>query len=327
MCGDCAPAGGWDRRGFLVVAGGAALGARSRPSAAAPGAGTPPTVQGPPEIRPRRAWAGDVAPAGPVPAEPDVRVLVVHHTVSANDYAASAVVPLLRGMYRFHTGPEKRWPDVAYNFVVDRFGAIWEARAGSLDGAVAGDATGGNQGFDQKCAFLGDHRTDAPSPEAREAMVALLAFLARRHRIDTRPGTTTSFVSRGSNLHPAGAHVETATLTGHRTMSRTACPGDAAMAWVTTELPAAVTSRTPAPPEAPAPVPSTAPAAGPGGATSSTPVPAPSSSVPGPGQAPAPGGSSAPVLGAPADQPLPWLVGGGVAAVVAGAVLRLRSRR
>ncbi len=54
-----------------------------------------------------------------------------------------------------HTGPDKGWPDIAYNFMVDRFGQIFEARAGSLAGPVAGSATGGNQGFSQLCCFLG----------------------------------------------------------------------------------------------------------------------------------------------------------------------------
>lgn len=246
-----------------------------------------------------------------------MRFLVVHHTVNANDYAETEVVPLLRGIHRFHTGP-KEWPDVAYNFVVDRFGRVWEARAGSLDGAVAGDATGGNQGFDQKCAFLGDHRSQAPSPEARHAMAGLLTFLAERHRIDTAPGATVSFVSRGSNRHPAGTMVETATLTGHRTMSVTACPGDAAMSWVTDALPAAVEARRgPPTTTSTTATTSTSPSALP---SSSTSTPATSTTVPGTPLA------GAPARGGPADDPLPWLVGGGALAVVAGAVLRLRSR-
>lgn len=194
------------------------------------------------EVLPRSAWAGDLA-AGPVSPEPDVRTLVVHHTVDSNTYGPDDVVRLLRRIHAFHTGPEKGWPDVAYNFFVDRFGRVWEAREGSLAGPVAGDATGGSQGFDQKCAFVGDHRTESPTPEAAGAMADLLAVLADRHDIDTAPGATATFESRGSNLHPAGSTVTVGTITGHRTVSRTACPGDAGMALVTEVLPAAVTAR------------------------------------------------------------------------------------
>lgn len=194
------------------------------------------------QVLPRSAWAGDRT-AGPVAPEPDVRTLVVHHTVDANTYGADDVVAILRRIHSFHTGPEKGWPDVAYNFFVDRFGRVWEGRAGSLGGPVAGDATGGSQGFDQKCAFLGDHRTEPPTPAAADAMASLLAMLADRHGIDTSRGATASFESRGSNLHPAGTAVTVPTITGHRRVSQTACPGDAGMALVTDVLPGTVTAR------------------------------------------------------------------------------------
>ena len=55
-------------------------------------------------------------------------------------------------------------------------------------------------------------------------MVALLAALADRYAIPTAPGTTTTFVSRGSNRWPAGTEVTAATISGHRDMSQTQLP-------------------------------------------------------------------------------------------------------
>ena len=275
------------------------------------------------EILPRAAWAGDAFPAGPVAPEPDVRVLVVHHTVDANTYRPDDVVGLLQDIHRFHTGGERGWPDIAYNFIVDRFGRVWETRAGSLERPMAGDATGGNQGSDQKCAFLGDHRTDPPTAEATAAMAGLLAFLADRSAVDTRPGATTSFVSRGSNLHPAGATVQTPTITGHRAMSRTACPGDAGTVVVRDILPAAVTAaRTPATTTSSAPT-STTTTTSTTGTTGTTTTTTMSSTT----ATPAPEQSAGP---AATDEPAPWPVlgaAGGAAAVVLGAALVLRSRR
>jgi hypothetical protein len=88
------------------------------------------------QVLPRSAWAGDL-PAGPVAPEPDVRTLVVHHTVDANDHGADDVITLLSRIHAFHTGPERGWPDVAYNFFVDRYGRVWEGRAGSPTGTVS----------------------------------------------------------------------------------------------------------------------------------------------------------------------------------------------
>lgn len=325
MCDACAPRGGWSRRAFLhttfrhtVGAGTLGLGLAGAPALA--GARVVAELDAP-LVRPRSDWAGDVAPAGAVPAEPEVRFLLVHHTVHGNDYAEHEVVGLLRGVHRFHTGPEKGWPDIAYNFVVDRFGRVWETRAGSLDGAVAGDATGGNQGFDQKCAFLGDHRTEAPSAPARQAMAGLLAWLADRHGVDTAPGATTTFVSRGSNRHAAGAEVVTPTITGHRTMSHTTCPGDAGMALVTDRLPALVTAR-----RSPEPAPSSTASRDTEPAGASTTSVAPTTD---PSSVAAPSSDRSPAstpLDTIADEPWAWGAVGVGATVVAGGLLGLRTR-
>ncbi|MGI8684219.1 MAG: N-acetylmuramoyl-L-alanine amidase [Acidimicrobiales bacterium] len=228
MCGGEAspgPAGLSRRRvlaGMAAAAGGVLLTrAGVRPAAAA-------TVDlGGVAVIPRSEWGGDLAPAGPIPAEPDARYLLVHHSVDpGNDYAASDVAGILRSFVRFHTSPDKGWPDVAYNFLVDRFGRVWEGRTGSLAGPVAGDATGGNQGFDQLCCFIGNHQAAEPTPEAFDAMVRLLRALAARSGIVLGDGATATFTSRGSNRHPTGTVVTTATIAGHRDMSRTQCPGD-----------------------------------------------------------------------------------------------------
>ena len=190
-------------------------------------------------VRPRSDWAAGL-PAGRVESErpEDVRFLIVHHTASPNGYAAGDVPSLIRGFHGFHTGPEKGWPDVAYNFFVDRYGTVWEGRAGSLDGPVKPDATGGSQGFAQICCFIGDHTAEAPTAEAQRSMTLLLAGLAQRYGID--PGGSTTFVSRGSNKWPAGTSVTTTTIAGHRDMSLTTCPGDAAYPIVRNAFPADV---------------------------------------------------------------------------------------
>ncbi|HEU0104361.1 MAG TPA: N-acetylmuramoyl-L-alanine amidase [Mycobacteriales bacterium] len=198
-----------------------------------------------PVIRPRVDWAAGSCPVrGPLPAElpGDVLFLLVHHTAEpGNDYAADAVPGLLRGMYAFHTGPDKGWPDLAYNFVVDRYGGIWEARAGSRAAPVVPSATGGTQGFDQLGCFLGNHATEPPTPQAQASMISLLAWLSRRYGVDPTPGSTATFASRGSNRWPAGTPVTTPTIEGHRAMSLTTCPGDAAYPQVRGLFPAAVT--------------------------------------------------------------------------------------
>lgn len=178
-----------------------------------------------PAILPRASWGAVLPPVGPVEVEApgDVRFLLVHHTASGNDYGQDDVAGLLQSFHRAHTSPEKGWPDIAYNFMVDRFGRTWEGRAGSIAGPVKGSATGGSQGFAQLCCFIGNHELAPPTPDAQAAMVALLGWLADRYGINV--AGQTSFTSRGSNRFPAGTPVTTSTIAGHRDMSQTVCPG------------------------------------------------------------------------------------------------------
>ena len=159
-----------------------------------------------------------------------MRFLLVHHTATP-DAPPERTVGQLQAFYRHHTG-EKGWPDIAYNFLVDSGGQIWEGRQGSLAGPVRGDATGGSQGHAILCCFIGDFTGHEPTGPAVDAMTQLLAWLAERYRIDLTPGREVTFTSRGSNRWPAGSTVTTAPIAGHRDMSQTTCPGDAAYALI-----------------------------------------------------------------------------------------------
>jgi len=64
-------------------------------------------------------------------------------------------------------------------------------------------------------------------------MGAVLGWLAGRHGVDLADGARVQFTSRGSNRYAKGAAVDVATVSGHRDVSQTACPGDAAYALVT----------------------------------------------------------------------------------------------
>lgn len=288
------------------------------------GAGTPPTVEPAPGlvIRPRSAWAAGRAPVGALSSE-DARFLIVHHTASSNDVEEEHdVIEVLRQTFDFHTGPRRRWPDVCYNFFVDRAGRVWEGREGSLAGAVTADATGGSQGFAQLACLIGDFTHELPTAEALEALTRLLAWLADRDGIDTAPGAVTEFVSRGSNRWPMGTHVTAPTISGHRDMSATACPGDLFYPYLVAEVPARVTRRraelvattvagssVPTAPSAPVSPPVTVTAVS---------APADGSAGPATGQAGATDGGAAPD-GRGGGSASGWYVVGGAMAAAAGA--------
>ncbi len=174
-------------------------------------------------IHPRSEWGADLPPQAPIGPE-TVKFLLVHHTASSNDVPDPRAI--IRQTYAFHTGPQKRWPDICYHFMVGPDGSIWETRAGSLDGPVVADATGGNQGYAQLVCMIGNFQTQAPTAAAQESLMRMLIHLADRYDVDTDPAATTTFVSRGSDKFRAGATVTTSTVSGHRDVTYTACPGD-----------------------------------------------------------------------------------------------------
>ena len=243
MCELCGPPSVYNRRdaiSFAAAGAGVMFASRGFRSKAAVASG-PPTIVGDPVIWPRDTWAESRPPLGVMPAE-EVLFLLVHHTASGNDYSEEQALDVMRQAYDYHTGPDKGWPDVAYNFFIDRFGRIFEGRAGSLAGPVMADATGGSQGFAQLVCLLGDFTGTMPTPAAITSLQQMLASLADRYGVDTEPGATVSFVSRGSNRWPAGETVTAATISGHRDMSETACPGDTFYPYVHDGLAADVTA-------------------------------------------------------------------------------------
>jgi hypothetical protein len=174
-------------------------------------------------VHPRSEWGADLAPKGPIAPE-TVKFLLVHHTASSNNVADPRA--LIRQTYAFHTGPQKRWPDICYHFMIGPDGSIWETRAGSLARPVVADATGGNQGYAQLVCLIGDFQSRQPTAAAQDSLMRMLIHLADRYRIDTGPFATTTFASRGSDKFRAGTTVTTPTISGHRDVTYTACPGD-----------------------------------------------------------------------------------------------------
>jgi hypothetical protein len=281
----------------------------------------------PPIVR-RAEWGGDLRPKGPIPTE-EVRYLLVHHTAEpGSDYEAHEVVGMLRSIYGFHTGSSKGWPDVAYNFFVDKFGTIYEGRTGSVDGPLRGSATGGNQGYSQLCCFIGDFTAAPPPAPALASMYSLLAWLADRYDVDTAPGATVTFTSLGSNKWPAGAVVNAATISAHRDMSQTTCPGEACYALVRSVFPQEVSARR-GTPLAPTTTASTAPAVtepGPSSTAAEPATSAPTTTEP----AATLGGEDVASSSTGRDAGTNWPLVGGVAvigAAAAGGIVALARRR
>ena len=142
----------------------------------------------------------------------EVHAGFVHHTVNANEYTAAQVPGILRSIYAYHTR-SRGWSDVGYNYLVDRFGRIWEGRAGGIDRAVVGAHTLGYNDDAFAASAIGNFETARPSAAMVEAYGALFAWKLSLHGVSA--SSTKQFVTSKSFQ----------AINGHRDAGSTACPG------------------------------------------------------------------------------------------------------
>ena len=174
-------------------------------------------------VRTRADWGADESLRTDKPTYASaVKAVVVHHTAGGNDYSPADVPKKIRADYAYHV-KARGWSDLGYNVVVDRFGGIWEGRAGGLGRATIGAHTAGFNTGTLGVSLLGDMTQQLPTPEAVRAMSRVAAYAAATWRFDPR-GTVT-LTSRGSPRYRSGTAVTLGRVHGHRDTGRTACPG------------------------------------------------------------------------------------------------------
>jgi len=177
-----------------------------------------------PAIVPRSGWNADESIRKNEPQYADaVRFAVVHHTAGANTYTRAEAPAVVRAIELYHV-KANGWNDIGYNFLVDRFGTVYEGRYGGVDRNVVGaHALGFNTGS-VGVAVIGTYG-DAPPPDAAmDSLARLLAWRLDLAHVD--PLSTLSVVSGGSERYKAGTTVTLRAISGHRDTGLTACPGD-----------------------------------------------------------------------------------------------------
>ncbi|MCW3038599.1 MAG: hypothetical protein JWM31_504, partial [Solirubrobacterales bacterium] len=179
---------------------------------------------GAPPIIPRAAWGAEGVPPRAAPSYAAVSLAFVHHTVSANTYAAADSARIVLAIAKYHRD-SNGWNDIGYNFLVDRFGQVFEGRAGGIDRAVIGAQAGGWNSQSTGIATIGDF-DQAAFPDAALAVLArLIAWKLTLHAVPT--SGTVSLVSGGGkeNRYPYGRTVVLNRVSGHRDGCTTDCPG------------------------------------------------------------------------------------------------------
>ncbi|HYZ11652.1 MAG TPA: N-acetylmuramoyl-L-alanine amidase, partial [Actinomycetota bacterium] len=155
---------------------------------------------------------------------PEIRMAYVHHTAGTNGYPRWQSPAIVRGIQYYHE-VTRGYCDIAYNFLVDRFGTIYVGRAGSDTSNVR---PASQMGFNQdtfSVSAMGDYQAVRPPRRIVHAIERILAW--RLDQVHLRPTGTALMTSGGgpTDRYPAGRTVLLPLISGHRRTGLTDCPG------------------------------------------------------------------------------------------------------
>jgi len=186
-----------------------------------------PAGPGQPAIIARAAWAGTRHPPTSGPFYGAIDLAFVHHTENPNGYSPGEVPAMLVAIYDYHRFT-RGYFDIAYNFIIDRFGRIWEARAGGVDLPVVGAHAGGYNSVSTGVAILGTFSTAEPSRASVTALQQLLAWKLALHGVPVLGKVRVEVDPSGASYTPfaPGQRVMLPRVAGHRDGDLTSCPGN-----------------------------------------------------------------------------------------------------
>jgi flagellar hook assembly protein FlgD len=197
--------------------------AASRARAAAPAAAAARAGPVQPGMVRRAEWNADETIVRDAPAIAQrLRFAVVHHTAGSNSYSRAESAAIVRGIQRYHV-LGNGWDDIGYNFLVDKYGKVFEGRGGGIVQNVVGAHAGGFNTGSVGVAVIGIYDSTRISRAARRALQRLLAW-----RLDVGhvfPRGAWDAISGGSSRWPVGAEARLRAVSGHRDTSYTSCPG------------------------------------------------------------------------------------------------------
>jgi hypothetical protein len=200
------------------------------PGTEGPRAGVATAATARPRIISRAAWGANESIRRANPDYSDtVKAAFVHHTVQSNSYSPSESAALIRSDYLYHVRT-RGWNDIGYNFLVDRYGRVFEGRYGGVTRAVLGAHAGGFNTNSTGVALLGTFTTARPTGPMLAALHRLLAWKLDLTHVDPRAHTVLRSAGGANTRYPAGRRVVVNTILGHRSTSYTTCPGNPTIA-------------------------------------------------------------------------------------------------
>ena len=178
-----------------------------------------------PPIIPRFSWGADESiRKGSPQYAPTLQAVFIHHTAGTNDYTPDQSAAIVRGIELYHV-QGNGWNDIGYNFLVDKYGQVFEGRYGGVDKNVIGAHTEGFNVGTVGVSLIGQYDTTQITPAAAKALEQLIAWRLDLGHVD--PLGTLTYTSNGNPRFPAGTPVDLRVISGHRDAYFTDCPGNA----------------------------------------------------------------------------------------------------
>jgi hypothetical protein len=180
-------------------------------------------IAGSPKIILRKSWGANERIRRDNPDyAPALGDAIVHHTAGASARTPAQSAALVRGIQVYHV-LGNGWDDIGYNFLVDRFGQVFEGRWGGVERNVIGAHAQGFNTGSVGIALIGTYGGSRPSAAARSALSRLIAW-----RLDVAhvyPLAKTQSISSGNPRFRKGLPVWLRVVSGHRDTGFTSCPG------------------------------------------------------------------------------------------------------
>ncbi|MBC7596846.1 MAG: SpoIID/LytB domain-containing protein [Kineosporiaceae bacterium] len=180
-----------------------------------------PTFTPQPPIVMRSAWGASLgSPCDSPLVGSTTKGIIVHHTAGANDYTKAESAAIVRATQAYHV-KGRNWCDIGYNFLVDKYGQIFEGRRGGIYQTVRA-AHSGNLAvntYTLGVSMMGNLDKVRPTAATQDSMVKLIGW---------RMGTT--YLEAKGTYSLGGRTLNK--IAGHRNVVSTGCPGKYGYAWL-----------------------------------------------------------------------------------------------
>jgi hypothetical protein len=180
-------------------------------------------IAGSPKIILRQSWGANERIRRDNPDyAPMLMDAIVHHTAGASGSSPAQSAAIVRGIQLYHVRGNG-WDDIGYNFLVDRFGQVFEGRYGGIERNVIGAHAQGFNTGSVGIAVIGTYGGAGVSAAARSALSRLIAW-----RLDVAhlyPLARSAAVSGGNPRFRKGLSIWLRAVSGHRDTGFTSCPG------------------------------------------------------------------------------------------------------